>query len=399
MNMDLLISIKSFNAGREQSVLLLKYKVMAKSPFRFFRGTCHLFYEDLVKEYPFPQSPLTWICGDLHIENFGSYRGNNGLVYFDMNDFDEAIQAPLLYEMARLLVSVEVAAAEIRFSKKEKKIFIQQLLHHYRQILISGKSKNIEKETATGLIKKLINKVDKRKEKALLIKRTTNKSKDAQLLLNDRLLQLPKNKKKDLAKVFTEWFKQNYHKDYKVTDAGFRIAGTGSIGVKRYCCLLENEKNPQQKKLIDIKKALPPSILNYINLKQPAWENEAQRVIKVQEMMQHVAPAYLSAFQYQDDWYVVKDLQPTADKVNIEQAVKQPNDAEKYIADLGILTAAAQLRSSGRYNSATADELKQFAKDESWVTALTAWSLQYAAQIKIDYKEFYTAWKDGYFKT
>jgi uncharacterized protein (DUF2252 family) len=49
---------------------------MTENAFRFFRGTCHLFYQDLAPAQPLPLSPLAWICGDLHIENFGSYRGD-----------------------------------------------------------------------------------------------------------------------------------------------------------------------------------------------------------------------------------------------------------------------------------------------------------------------------------
>ncbi len=72
----------------------IKYKLMTENMFRFFRGTCHLFYEDLSKTNTIPPAPLTWICGDLHLENFGSYKGDNRLVYFDLNDFDESILAP-----------------------------------------------------------------------------------------------------------------------------------------------------------------------------------------------------------------------------------------------------------------------------------------------------------------
>ncbi len=399
MIMELPARIKSFNAQRLQQVLPLKYKAMAESPFRFFRGSCHIFYEDLLKEYPFPQSPLVWNCGDLHIENFGSYKGENRLVYFDINDFDEAVQAPLLYEISRLLVSVEIAATEIGFSKREKKILVQHLLHQYRHTLIQNKSQNIEKETATGLVGKLIDKVSERKEKDLILKRTNNKSENAKLLLSERLLELSKDEKKQLSVSFTECFANSYHKGYKVTDAGFRIAGTGSIGVKRYLCLLENENNRKQKRLIDVKQALPSSILYYVNLKQPEWQNETERVIKVQEMMQQVTPAYLSSFQYLDDWYSVKEIQPTADKVSINHAIKEPRQVEQYLSNLGMITASAQLRSSGRYNTATADELKHFAKDESWINVLTEWSANYAEQVRKDYAIFYNAWKDAYFNT
>ena len=54
----------------------MKYQVMAENPFRFLRGSCHLFYEDLYHSDALPHHPLTWISGDLHLENFGTYKGD-----------------------------------------------------------------------------------------------------------------------------------------------------------------------------------------------------------------------------------------------------------------------------------------------------------------------------------
>ena len=398
MKNDLPERIKSFNADRNQLVLPLKYKIMAQDPFSFLRGSCHLFYEDLLKKYPFKSSPLTWICGDLHIENFGCYKGENRLIYFDLNDFDESIQAPLLFEIARLIVSVEVKCTQINFSAKQKKIIIHQLLQKYRNELINSKEKVIEQETATGLIKNLIDKVAERKANSLLLTRTNNKQKKAKLLLNDKLLTIDDGFKEDLIKAFTPWFANTHYKGFKVIDAGLRIAGTGSIGIQRYLCLLQNEGNPKQKKLIDIKQALPSCIHKYSKIKQPVWQNEAERVVKTQQMMQHVAPAFLSDFNFKKQWYVVKQLQPTSDKICIEKDAKQDSQLQNYVADLAIITAAAQLRSSGRLKSATADELKDFAKNDNWVKPLTGWCQHYAGIVQQDYKEYYKAWKADFFK-
>jgi len=41
--------IHQFNSNRDRARLPLKYKAMRENPFRFFRGTCHLIYEDLFK--------------------------------------------------------------------------------------------------------------------------------------------------------------------------------------------------------------------------------------------------------------------------------------------------------------------------------------------------------------
>lgn len=67
--------IRHFNNGRDAKRLKLKYKAMRKGPFPFFRGTCHLFYEDWPTEAPLNHAPLAWLCGDLHLENFGTYKG------------------------------------------------------------------------------------------------------------------------------------------------------------------------------------------------------------------------------------------------------------------------------------------------------------------------------------
>ncbi len=397
--LDISSRIKQFNAKREPGSLMLKYKAMAESPFRFFRGTCHLFYKDLLKEYPFPHSPLTWLCGDLHIENFGSYRGGNRLVYFDMNDFDESVQGPPLFDISRLIVSAEIAAKAMLYSGEERKDMIASMVQRYRDTLVKCRSLAIERETATGLIKKLIISVAERKQKELLLDRTNNKPKNCKLLFCDRLLGLEKKEKEQLLQSFSKYCVNNYHKGYCVTDAGFRIAGTGSVGIRRYLLLLEKENNPRQKRLIDLKQALPSSVLNAgdFGVKQPPWQNDAERIIEVQQIMQYITPAYLSTFQFKDNWYVIKEIQPTADKVSFKQVARQPLQVEKYLSELGMLTASAHLRSSGRYHSSTADELKDFGEDQSWTSLLMEWTTYYSNQVTRDYYEYLRSFRDGYF--
>ena len=89
---DVVKRITTFDQGREPERLAIKYALMRKDAFVFMRGTCHLFYEDL-DPAALPASPLVWCCGDLHLENLGTYKGDNRLVYFDLNDFDEACLA------------------------------------------------------------------------------------------------------------------------------------------------------------------------------------------------------------------------------------------------------------------------------------------------------------------
>ena len=76
-------AIRRYNQGRDPRRLELKYKAMRGSAFAFLRGSCHLFYAGLPSDALLHKAPAAWISGDLHLENFGAYKGDNRLVYFD----------------------------------------------------------------------------------------------------------------------------------------------------------------------------------------------------------------------------------------------------------------------------------------------------------------------------
>src|ERR1700679_1994547 len=141
-----------FNKGLLPEKVQLKYEAMAENAFAFFRGTCHLFYEDLAAAEALPLSPLGWICGDLHIENFGSYKGDNKLVYFDLNDFDEGVLAPASYELARMLSSIFVAFDNLDIEPEKAKKMADLFLKTYSARLASGKPISIEPRTAKGIV-------------------------------------------------------------------------------------------------------------------------------------------------------------------------------------------------------------------------------------------------------
>src|SRR6185312_14746359 len=105
---DTLESIVAANRGSDPALLLRKYAAMRQTPFSFMRGACQLFYASLPRAETLSGAPPAWLCGDLHVENFGTYKGDNRLTYFDVTDFDEAALGPLTLDLVRFLASIRV---------------------------------------------------------------------------------------------------------------------------------------------------------------------------------------------------------------------------------------------------------------------------------------------------
>src|SRR5438552_3856784 len=136
--------IIEFNRRRQPELVKLKYGFMTQNQFRFYRGTCHLFYEHLSRNPLFTTAPLSWICGDLHLENFGSFQSINNQVYFDLNDFDEAVLAPVTWELVRLLTSIYVGFDSLEIEEKKANKMAELFLRTYTATLAAGKADYVE---------------------------------------------------------------------------------------------------------------------------------------------------------------------------------------------------------------------------------------------------------------
>eukprot|EP01133_Synstelium_polycarpum_P002817 gene2817-3239_t len=383
--------IEKFNSGLLPDKVQLKYKAMAESPFRFFRGTCHLFYQDLVKAKSFPSSPLVWICGDLHLENFGSFRGNNRQVYFDLNDFDESMLSPLNWELARVLTSIYVAFGTLKLKKSAAVKMTGLFLDKYIETLGSGKAISIDPRTADGIVMDFLSRVEKRKEKELIKKVADVAGKDLRIKIDNLThFKLEKELKEELIGHLGSWIKkaESWPNKYVVKDAAFRVAGTGSIGLKRYMFLLQGLKNKNKFLLLELKQGVASSLKPYNKNPQPGWKTEAERMITIKYRMQNVSPALLSTSRFKGDDFVLQEMQPFADKINLEVLARNLKDMKCVLMDMAVLTASAQLRSSGIQGSVPNGELMAFARRKDWQKPLLDYAEQYAAQVNLDYKEY-----------
>ncbi len=92
--------------------LHLKHQQMSADIFSFMRATFYRWLE-LWKETSgdLMSAPVVLAVGDLHVENFGTWRDREGRLIWGINDFDEAYDLPYTNDLVRLALSAHVAIA------------------------------------------------------------------------------------------------------------------------------------------------------------------------------------------------------------------------------------------------------------------------------------------------
>ena len=93
------------------SDLRLKHERMRENAFVFLRGT---FYR-WMQQWPttcasLADAPRVLAVGDLHLENFGTWRDSEGRLVWGVNDVDEACALPYAVDLVRLATSAILAA-------------------------------------------------------------------------------------------------------------------------------------------------------------------------------------------------------------------------------------------------------------------------------------------------
>jgi uncharacterized protein (DUF2252 family) len=388
--------LKAFNRPRLPEMVKLKYEAMTENVFRFFRGTCHLFYENLSKTKNFPASPATWISGDLHLENFGSYKAGNKLVYFDLNDFDEAIRAPALWEVLRMVTSIFLAFYTLDIEQDQAENMVSLFIKSYASTLCKGKPVSIEPRTSKGIVSQFLKNADNSDYSDILEKRTETKGHKIKLSLKDeRHFKIAKTLKKELCNHIEKWIKTSDDGpyNYQVKDAVFRLAGTGSIGVKRYLFLLKSTNTKNKYLIVDMKQSFPSSLQPFVKLKQPEWETQAHRIIEIQQRMQNMSASLLSATTFKGEAYVIQELQPVKDTLKFKMIKDDYRELYQVVDDMALLTASSQLRSGGMDGSAIIDELKAFGTDPSWQKPVLDFALNYSNVVRHDFKQFLKDYK------
>lgn len=281
-----------------------KYCKMASAPLVFYRGTNHLFWADFAGDERLRrfgnEKTKTWLQGDLHAYNFGSFGNARGEVVYEINDFDEAVIADYQYDLWRMAVSMVLVARQnddLSIGQQEKVIdtFAQSYLDTmdlYRKVKKADR-RYATRHNTFGKLQFFLGSVEEQYSGEGMLDRWAPRKKGKRRfdLSRDKLGEVTE-KERDMIRKAMLAYRHTVDKKLAEKDAYFEVedmahrllAGTGSLGTNRYYVLIAGGKggDPNQHRILDIKRQSKPTAYTYLgDQAQRAYderfENDAQR--------------------------------------------------------------------------------------------------------------------------
>ncbi|CAF1278968.1 unnamed protein product [Adineta steineri] len=297
-----------------------RFRKMSATPFNFYRGSAILFYQDLkIDKDPYIEknhaAGQIFIHGDLHAENFGTYLDSNGVLNFDVNDFDESYLGPFTWDVKRLLASLNIVCYSKGFSDDD----IKQVLHvcvetYLKQVKEfcrkSDDHFSLTLQNTSGKIKQLLNETRIKSHVALLNKLTNIENYDRKFIRTKYVQNVDKILYEKLMRAFQQYL-DSIPENKKYSDRGFNggeltyhikdivqcsSPGIGSAGKISYSFLLEGRSETLENDIILYLKPAQKSAVSYVVTNEQTetfFQNDGLRTVLCSYAMQASTPRWL----------------------------------------------------------------------------------------------------------
>jgi hypothetical protein len=296
------------------SDLRLKHDLMASALFPFLRATYYRWAQiwpevcgDLAK------APEVLAVGDLHVENFGTWRDLEGRLIWGINDFDEAWQLPYTNDLVRLTASAQMAIADNHLVLDVADA-ARAILEGYAEALAQGGCPFVLAEHHAGLREMAVHRLKEvcsfweKLEKCTPIQ---GKVPDGAVKAISRMLPEPQIPRRHV----------------------HRVAGLGSLGRQRFVALAEWHGA----KVAREAKAMAPSACRW------AAEGQGTSRIRYQEILDTSVRCPDPFVRLKGRW-IVRRLAPDCSRIELS-ALPKERDEMRLLHAMGFETANVHLGS------------------------------------------------------
>ncbi|MGA2351791.1 MAG: DUF2252 domain-containing protein [Terracidiphilus sp.] len=320
--------------GRVPALIKLKYKLMAESPFGYFRGAVPVMAADLSV---LPNTGLICqLCGDAHVRNLGAFAAPDGRLVFDINDFDETIRGPFEWDLKRMAASLVLAGRGSSHKESAIRATVERFVARYcAQMRTFAQMPSVEvahyqvhRMSQVAPIHQALIKAERATPQHTLAQLTEPVSggkSDAERrfkVIKPCLTRVTGSQAAavlaslDPYRKMLEPQRQHLLSLYRPVDVAFKIVGTGSVGLRDYCVYFEGN-GPDDPLFLQIKEEPASGYALYLpDAKSP--RHNGQRSAEGQKAMQVQSDPFLGWTRFGGRDYLVRQLNDHKGSIDLE---------------------------------------------------------------------------------
>ena len=388
---DPLAILRSSAEGRLKHLLPIKYERMAANPFAFFRGAVAIMAADLAG---LPHTAIqVQLCGDAHVQNLGSFAAPDGKLVFDFNDFDETIRGPFEWDIKRMAASIVLAGRSANHSRSDCNSAATIFLKRYFTLMADFSSQpilqaaryKIHREQRIKPIHAALRQSQRATPMELIKKYTSDAKKQRHFVTNRPLFWRVQGSERNEVLSSLGPYRESLRPEtrhvfdlFRPIDVAFKVAGTGSVGMRDYIVLLEGN-GASDPLFLQIKQEMPSAYAR--SLPSASYAHEGQRVAEGQRAIQPSSDLLLGWTSLGGHEFVVRQLNDH--KGSIDIAVLRGTGLES------LSEVAGELLARGHARSGDACMIYGYCgKSPKFVKAICGFASAYADLTEADYERF-----------
>ena len=326
---------------------------------------------------------------------FGIIQGDEGKLFFGLNDFDESAKAPFTWDLRRGVTAFELAARDKNIPADQRSIITQSFLEGYSEAMkgYAGKQKAnrpaIDASNAASyskVVADLLAKAGKVKRSKFLAKRVDIASQkflstDAITPVSDRLPEFQAS----LAK----YAKAHGFSTSDIVDVATKSgSGTASLGTERYYILVRDKKGPEFARILEIKEE-GPSVLEKAGVLAKK-RSAAERVVKQQQIQSPHGDPYYGATEVGGKSFLVRERSPYKKGLELAETDLTPEDFAGYAKAAGVVLAQAHAN-SGKIDGESSAKAIDHALDDNLRSDISQWGVDEADHVGAQFEAFVAA--------
>ncbi len=407
----------------DPSAFRSKFRKMAADPFAFYRGSACLFCADMAKlkdRYADDKTNRVWIHGDLHAENFGTYMNSEGVLVFDVNDFDEAYVGHFSWDLRRFLASL----ALMGWQKALPDDAVRDLAATYLRAYVDQVGRYVDQredeayalrlDNTAGAIHDVLRTARMATRVSLLDTVTEVVDFDRRLRRGSDARDLGKTERKMVEGAYKRYLKtipdakrEHHEVFYDIKDVVGKVGfGIGSAGLPAYNILIEGYNQALENDIVLTMKqgniAAASRIVTDSRVRD-FFDHEGHRTVVSQRALQVHTDSFLGHTTVDGVGFVVSELSPYEADLDWSE-ITEPEEIAPVLEALGMATAKVHCMS----DEDSEEDLVEFSTEDAIAAAigddvdgfigdLVEFGMTYAAKARKDYGLFVEAFRGAKF--